>query len=261
MKHLSNAELRVLYLRKLFLQNFIQTTAIQAQSNLGDSWRTSLDRISNVRDEIRDIVDDPQFNVLVANPKISQSGSFGFSASGTMLNVLITAKELFSYIDSLLSLYLTPKTKELEENPRKAAKLFIAHGRNEIVRNKVKDFIRDRCGMQPLVLQELPSSGLTVIEKLEKYGRTADYAVIILTGDDIIANGEERRARQNVIQELGWFQGVLGRKRTAILRQKEVEIASNIAGVIYLEFSGDNVEMVFESLRQEFEEEGILQKK
>jgi predicted nucleotide-binding protein len=97
-----------------------------------------------------------------------------------------------------------------------------------------------------------------VIEKLEKYGRTADYAVMILTGDDIMQGTESRRARQNVIQELGWFQGVLGRNRTAMLVQQGTEIASNIAGVIYLEFISNNVEMIFESLRKEFEEAGII---
>lgn len=259
MKHLPNAELRILYLRRQFLTEFIQTTAIQHQANLYDSWERSRDRINAIRDEVKKIVQDPQFDVLVQPATTSHPGAHTYSPAGTMINVLTTARELRSYIDGILGLCLTPKSKQLQQDPKKTAKVFIGHGRNEIVRNKVEDFVRDRCGLQPLVLQDLPSSGLTVIEKLEKYGRTADYAVLILTGDDVMQEEEARRARQNVIQELGWFQGVLGRKRTAILRQQGVEIASNIAGVVYLEFVENNVEMAFDRLRQEFEEAGLLE--
>jgi predicted nucleotide-binding protein len=258
MKHFSNSELRILYQRRLFLQNFLQTIVLQTQTNLNDSWKRSLGRIKEIWAEVNDIVEDPKFDVLVAPPTISHPSSNTFSPAGTMVNVATTAKELLSYIEGILSMYLTPKSKELAANPTKTAKVFIGHGRNEIVRGKVKDFIRDRCHLEPLVLQELPSSGLTVIEKLEKYGRTADYAVMILTGDDIMQDIESHRARQNVIQELGWCQGVLGRNRTAMLVQQGTEIASNIAGVMYLEFILNNVEMIFEALRKEFEEAGIV---
>ena len=98
---------------------------------------------------------------------------------------------------------------------------------------------------------------MTVIEKLEKYGRMADYAVLILTGDDRTENGESR-ARQNVIQELGWFQGVLGRNRTAILQQSGVAVASNLSGIVYLEFHDDSVESAFDALRREFETAGLI---
>lgn len=258
MKRLSNAELRTLYLRRQFLADFIKSTMFQMGANLGDSWKRYMERINIVRDEIKNIVDDPQFDVLVEPAGISHPQQHTYSPSGTMVNVTTTAKELLSYIDSILSMYFTPKSKELEQDPQKTAKIFIAHGRNHIVRSKVKDFIRDRCHLTPLVLQELPSSGMTVIEKLEKYGRTADYAVLILTGDDIVEDGSAPRARQNVIQELGWFQGILGRNRTAMLIQENVEIASNVAGVVYFAFPADNVEMVFERLRQEFEEAGLI---
>jgi predicted nucleotide-binding protein len=262
MKHLSNADLRILYQRRLFLQQFIQVTVRQTQNNI-DCLRSST-RIKAIWKEVKEIVDDPQFGVLVMQPEVTRSaGEYDEGAvliKDTMASVASTANELLLYIDGVLSIYLTPKSKELAANPTKIAKVFIGHGRNEIVRGKVKDFIRDRCKVEPLVLQELPGSGLTVIEKLEKYGRTADYAVLILTGDDIMQGTEYLRARQNVIQELGWFQGVLGRNRTAILVQKGVEIASNIAGVMYLEFTSNSVEMIFEALRKEFEEAGIIER-
>ena len=258
MKHLSNAELRLLYLRQTFLKEFLKIVALQAGANLDDSWERTLSRIKAVRDEIKEVVEDPQFDVLVSLPVVSHPSRYSYSAAGTMVNVAATATELSTYIDGVLRLYLTPKSEELKENPKATAQIFIGHGRNEVVRYKVKDFVGQRCGLEPLVLQDLPSRGLTVMEKLEKFGRTADYAVLILTGDDVVEDAQGLRARQNVIQELGWFQGVLGRQRTAILRQEGVEIASNIGGVVYLGFDGDRVESTFDSLRQEFEAAGLL---
>jgi predicted nucleotide-binding protein len=208
-------------------------------------------QINDIRGGTKKVVEDPQFDNLVP-VAVAQ-----YIPSHAITSVTITAKQLFSYIDGILSTYSTPKAVELQQSQGQGGNVFIGHGRNEVVRHKVKDFIRGLCGLNPLVLQELPSAGMTVIEKLEKYGRTADYAVLILTADDVTAEGETR-ARQNVIQELGWFQGVLGRNRTVILCQKDVELFSNIGGVVYLEFTGNEVESVFEELRKELEEAGLL---
>ncbi len=257
MKHLSNSELRLLYLRRGFLAEFIQTTALQAKGHLGDSWERTLTRIRAVREEIKAIVEDPQFDVLVSLPTTSVSRSH-YSPGGSMVNAIATAKELSAYIDGILSLYLNPKAEELKREPNASPKIFIGYGHSAVVRHKVKDFIRERCGCEPLVLEELPSSGMTVIEKLEKFGRLADYAVFILTGDDAVEGEQGSRARQNVIQELGWFQGVLGRKRTAILRQSGVEIASNLNGIVYLGFERDSVESTFVALQKELEEAELL---
>src|SRR6266404_384252 len=255
MKRLSNAELRILCLRRSFLKNFMDMAAVYT---LDDNWREYLDRMNAVRNEIREIVEDPHFDTLVSKPKVSRPGQNTFAGTGTVINVMGSARELLTYIDGLLELHVTPKSQELKQDPTRSARVFIGHGRNDIVRSKVKDFIRDRCALEPLVLQDMPSAGLTVIEKLERYGRTADYAILILTGEDIVAETNAKRARQNVIQELGWFQGILGRNRTAILVQDGVEIASNIAGVVVLKFVNDNVEMIFESLRKEFEDAGLM---
>jgi hypothetical protein len=85
MKRLSNAELRLLYLRKGFLTEFIQLTALQTKANLGDSWKRTLAKIKAVRDEIKAVVDDPQFDVLVSPPTVSHPDKHTFSPAGTMV--------------------------------------------------------------------------------------------------------------------------------------------------------------------------------
>ena len=89
------------------------------------------------------------------------------------------------------------------------------------------------------MLEEQPDAGRTIIEKFEQHAVEAGYAVVLLTSDD---EGREAgtqdelrpRARQNVILELGFFIGELGRGRVALLYEEGVELPSDIVGVLYL---------------------------
>jgi predicted nucleotide-binding protein len=51
------------------------------------------------------------------------------------------------------------------------------------------------------------------------------------------------RARQNVIHEAGLFQGRLGFEKVVLLKQDTTEEISNLAGLQYIPFNGDNVEL------------------
>ena len=62
------------------------------------------------------------------------------------------------------------------------AKIFISHGHDELVKHKLKDFVRDRLHMEAVVLAEQPDLGLTIVEKLEHYGRACQFCLILLTG-------------------------------------------------------------------------------
>lgn len=139
-------------------------------------------------------------------------------------------------------------------------KIFITHGRNELVRRRLVDFLKDRLHLQTVVLQEVPDLGKTLIEKLEHYIKDCGYAIVLLTGDDLPR--EETafpQARQNVIYELGYFHGRFGRARVIILYQKGVSIPSMLLGLGYKEFDKDHIEATFEKLRQEFESLGIIE--
>ncbi|HWF08790.1 MAG TPA: nucleotide-binding protein [Bryobacteraceae bacterium] len=116
--------------------------------------------------------------------------------------------------------------------------VFIVHGHQFAARTQLRD-ICTGLGLKPLVLVEQDDLGFTVIEKFEYYARTCSFAFVIITPDDETA-GEDglmrRRARQNVIMELGWFMAYLGRDRVAILHQGDLEIPSDITGVITMRF-------------------------
>lgn len=257
--HLTKSDLRTLYLRRTLLDQIVRSVALKASGAADASWKQELARMQALHKEIKGIVGDPNFDMVVPRPEMSINGHT-YSPVGTMANIIAAGQELTRYIDGVLSLVIPSGegTAPLEATAAPVPpKVFIGHGRNELVRHRVKGFIADRCGFEPIILEELPSAGLTVVEKLEKYGRPADYAVLILTGDDITPSGEVQ-ARQNVIEEVGWFQGALGRDRTALLVQEGTAIPSNIAGVVYVGFAGDEVQSAFDKLRAEFEEAGLF---
>jgi predicted nucleotide-binding protein len=94
--------------------------------------------------------------------------------------------------------------------------------------------------IEPVVLMEQPNKGRTVIEKFEEVSSSCHCAVVLMSPDDLgrLANVKFRsaqfRMRQNVVYELGYFCGTLGRRSGAVvlLEFGDVEIPSDIAGVI-----------------------------
>lgn len=126
-------------------------------------------------------------------------------------------------------------------------KVFVVYGHDEQARARLDAMLR-RWGLEPLILDQLPSEGQTIIEKLEKYTGEAKFGVVLATPDDEgfrRNHPDERalRARQNVVLELGMLLSTLGRSRVAILlhQQENMERPSDIQGLIYIPFK-DNLE-------------------
>lgn len=122
-------------------------------------------------------------------------------------------------------------------------KVFIVYGHDTQARKDLELILR-QMGFDPIVLGDRPAGGATLIEKLEQHlGPDNDvrFACVLLTPDDEgHAQGDEDnkrpRARQNVILELGWVLGQLGRKHVLILHKGSVELPSDIAGLLYIPF-------------------------
>lgn len=120
------------------------------------------------------------------------------------------------------------------------ATVFVVHGRSDAPRLEVELLIHRATDQTPVVLAAQPNQGATLIEKLEAYLNPSEssFAVILMTGDDLGRLNDEGevdrpRARQNVVLELGFAMGVLGRRRVAILHDDGVELPSDIHGVAY----------------------------
>lgn len=118
-------------------------------------------------------------------------------------------------------------------------KVFVVHGHDNEAKESIARFL-EKLGLDAIILYEQPSAGHTVIEKFEMYSDDVAFAVILLIPDDVGSTasdpaGLKKRARQNVILELGYFMGRLGRTRVCALHKGGVELPSDYQGVFYIE--------------------------
>ncbi|EJT04954.1 nucleotide-binding protein [Rhizobium sp. CCGE 510] len=117
-------------------------------------------------------------------------------------------------------------------------KIFIVHGHDDGALNSLARFL-EKLKLEVIILKEQPNQGRTIIEKYEASAAEVGFAVVLLTPDDVgsavSAEGQNQRARQNVIFELGYFAGKLGRGRVCLLRKGDVEIPSDLFGIVYTE--------------------------
>jgi predicted nucleotide-binding protein len=126
--------------------------------------------------------------------------------------------------------------------PVEGRSVFVVHGHNEAVRERVSRFLT-KLELNPIILHEQANRGMTLIEKFEAHSDVG-FAVVLLTFDDVGAVKDkadklEPRARQNVILELGYFVGKIGRNRVCALYEKGVELPSDYDGVVYVALEGD----------------------
>ena len=135
---------------------------------------------------------------------------------------------------------LYPKEESKPRNSqtsKKSNKVFIVHGRNNEIKETVARFL-EKLGLKPVILHEQPNGGKTIIEKFEEYSDVG-FAIILMTPDDKGYLADEpvstkNRARQNVIFEHGYFIGKLGRERVVALVKGDLELPSDINGILYL---------------------------
>ncbi|WP_080054412.1 TIR domain-containing protein [Spirosoma aerolatum] len=127
---------------------------------------------------------------------------------------------------------------------RENKSIFIVHGRDHDMREKVQSALRG-LGLATVVLDREDDLGQTVIEKFIKESARCEYAVVLCSADDEgrlrtkarsskDAPSPRPRARQNVVLELGYFLAKVGRENLFVLHPEEsIEQPSDFLGVIY----------------------------
>lgn len=115
--------------------------------------------------------------------------------------------------------------------------VFIVHGHDDAAKTKVA-FLIHRLGLNPIILNEQANQGQTIIEKFEQHAAEVGFAVVLFTPDDEGRSIKPDsvllpRARQNVILEMGYFVGRLGRSKVCPLYTPKVELPSDLLGVAY----------------------------
>ena len=128
-------------------------------------------------------------------------------------------------------------------------KVFVSHGRADDWKD-VQNFIERDLHISTMELAQEPNRGRTILQKLEEESSSCSYAVIVMTGDDQDSDGN-MRARENVMHEIGYFQGKFGLSAVCLLHEEGTSIPSNIHGLVYIPFPKGYINATFGTLMRE----------
>lgn len=127
-------------------------------------------------------------------------------------------------------------------------KVFIVHGHDNALKQEVARMV-EKQGLEVIILSEQANRGKTIIEKFEEHSDVG-AAICLFTGDDYgkakDATSENLRARQNVVFEAGYFMGKLGRENVIIVTDKNLELPSDMQGVVYTDAGNWKTEVLQE---------------
>lgn len=141
---------------------------------------------------------------------------------------------------------------------KKGVNVVIGHGRS-LQWHQLKDFIQDRLDLPVDEFNRVSVAGIATVTRLSAMLEGACFAFLVLTAEDEQADGKVR-ARENVVHELGLFQGRLGFRRAIILLEDGCEEFSNIHGLGQIRFAHGKINAAFEEIRAVFEREGVKSK-
>ena len=137
--------------------------------------------------------------------------------------------------------------------------VFIVHGHDETNMLRLQKLIRDRWELEAIILKFEPGKGRTLIEKFEEEATRARYAMVLMTPDDLIetVDGGYTQARPNVVLELGWFYGRIGRQNVCILSKSGTKLHSDLDGINRVDFN-DSVEEAVLGIEAELNSAGLI---
>jgi len=183
---------------------------------------------------------------LLLIEKMSADNNFSFNFCHTFFYDRRTIESVRKFTSSFLIPFVRDYQQyvENEHDPEPAVfrpvsrRVFIVHGHDNDALQSVARFI-SRIGLEEIILSERPDGSRTVIEKFEAESGDVSFAIVLMTPDDsgnaLASESKRLRARQNVLYELGYFAGKLGRGKVLVLKKGDIEIPSDLAGVLYTE--------------------------
>ena len=165
-----------------------------------------------------------------------------------------------SLLQKVKLLLSPPKSDNRMNNQVRSNKIFVIHGHDNEMKSDVTQTLQ-KLDLDPIILHETPNSEQTLIEKISDYAHVS-FAVVLVSPDDL-AYPEEKtpdeakyRANQNVIFELGYFLGRLGRQNVIAIyrKKKDFKIPNDYNGVLWIEYkSGWYFELIKELQACNFE--------
>jgi len=150
--------------------------------------------------------------------------------------------------------------KKASEQTIRKENVFIIHGSDEAKWREFKDIVKNQFRLNPIVLMDKPDAGCkTVTEKFELYAQQCAYAIAVFTPDDEVTSSDVPylQARPNVIYELGWFCGKLGRSSVMLLLREGTSLFSDFGGILQKRFS-KNVAEKTDEIKRDLIAAGIM---
>jgi len=173
-------------------------------------------------------------------PLSDQSFDSGFSKheQAKLREITNASQVLLRKVKLLLS---PPKSDTRLNSQVRSNKIIVVHGQDNEMKTDVTQTLQ-KLDLEPIIIHEKPSSEQNIIEKISDYAHVS-FAVVLVSPDDQASPKEtpdetKYRAKQNVIFELGYFLGRLGKQNVIAIyrKKKDFEIPNNYTGVLWIEY-------------------------
>jgi len=180
---------------------------------------------------------------------INLNPSMGKNTNGYQIYEKFEIDPVVNSINYILEVRANYRIGERKDEVEKKESIFLSHGRS-VEWYKVQAYLERDLGYKTIELAQQPNLGRTVLQKLDEESNKCSVAIIVMTGDDLLEEGEIR-ARENVLHEIGFFQGKFGLNKIILLHEESVNIPSNIHGLAYIPFPTNMVETTLGALIRE----------
>jgi predicted nucleotide-binding protein len=206
------------------------------------NWENWPDRNSYLSWHIPSKFEDAKSLAFRLYNLIGEQGHYGYKVAaqltqkyeGNINSSIQKFNDIFmDYLDEVLNeiIKANPEIESGQVEKVKGDIVFIIHGHDNEMKAEVQ-LLLARAGVNNIVLHEQTDRGRTIIDKLVEESKNANYAIALITPDDILNDGT-KRARQNVVLEVGYFMGKLGKERVRLIKKGDAEIPSDLHGVLY----------------------------
>lgn len=134
-------------------------------------------------------------------------------------------------------------------------RVFIGHGRS-LEWLRLKSFLSDDLSLDCDEFNIEPTPGIHTTDRLETMLSQAGMAFLVMTAEDRHADGTVH-ARENVVHEVGLFQGRLGSRHAIVMFEEGCSKFSNLDGLTLIFFPPNDIRARFEDVRRVLKREGF----
>lgn len=175
--------------------------------------------------------------------------------SQTTITVKADSRENIERVFEIFEKNYTKSIVKPPEDKIEKADIFIGHGQSQQWRD-LKDHLHDKHGYNVIAYETGARAGHTIRDILNDMADQSTFALLVMTGEDETKDGK-LNARQNVVHEVGLFQGRLGFNRAIVVLEEQTEEFSNLHGIQQIRYSKNKIKETFgeilATLRREFE--------